>query len=110
MLIDSIPPVSRVDEINIKRPEIYFGELTSNYALVNTSEDEFDYPDGNSNKYARYEGDAGIKLNPINRLMFAIREHSLKTLVSGNIRERFQDPHQSENFRKSAGNNAVSQL
>ena len=28
MLIDSIPPVSRVDEINIKRPEIYFGELT----------------------------------------------------------------------------------
>ena len=86
MLIDSIPPVSRVDEINIKRPEIYFGELTSNYALVNTSEDEFDYPDGNSNKYARYEGDAGIKLNPINRLMFAIREHSLKTLVSGNIK------------------------
>lgn len=86
MLIDSIPPVSRVDEVVIKQPEIYFGELTSNYALVNTSEDEFDYPDGNSNKYARYKGTAGIKLNPINRLMFAIREHSLKTLVSGNIK------------------------
>ena len=86
MLIDSIPPVSRVDEVDIKQPEIYFGELTSNYALVNTSEDEFDYPDGNSNKYARYKGTAGIKLNPINRLMFAIREHSLKTLVSGNIK------------------------
>lgn len=86
MLIDSIPPVSRVDEVDIKQPEIYFGELTSNYALVNTSEDEFDYPDGNSNKYARYKGTAGIKLNPINRLMFAIREHSLKTLVPGNIK------------------------
>ncbi len=85
MLIDSIPPVSSVKEIDIKRPEIYFGELTTNYALVNTSEDEFDYPDGNSNKYAKYEGEAGIKLNPLNRLMFAIREHSLKTLVSGNI-------------------------
>ncbi len=85
MLIDSIPPVSSVDEITIKQPEIYYGELTTNYALVNTSEDEFDYPDGNSNKYTQYEGSAGIKLNPLNRLMFAIREHSLKTLVSGNI-------------------------
>lgn len=86
MLIDSIPPVSSVEEIDITRPEIYYGEMTDNYVLVNTSEDEFDYPDGNSNKYAKYEGEAGIKLNPLNRVMFAIREHSLKTLVSGNIK------------------------
>ena len=85
MLIDSIPPVSTVEEIDIKRPEIYYGELTNNYALVNTSEDEFDYPDGNSNKYTKYEGNAGIRLNPLNRLMFAVRERSLKILVSGNI-------------------------
>ncbi|NLD19405.1 MAG: UPF0182 family protein [Clostridiales bacterium] len=85
MLIDSIPPVSTVEEINITRPEIYYGELTNNYALVNTSEDEFDYPDGNSNKYAQYKGDAGIKLNLINRFMFAVREKSLKMLVSSNI-------------------------
>lgn len=86
MLIDSIPPVSSVKEIEIKRPEIYYGELTNNYALVNTSEDEFDYPDGNSNKYTKYNGDAGIKLNVLNRFMFAVRERSLKTLVSGNIK------------------------
>lgn len=86
MLIDSIPPVSSVEEIDITRPEIYYGEMTDNYVLVNTSEDEFDYPDGNSNKYTKYEGDAGIKLNLLNRVMFAIREQSLKTLVSGNIK------------------------
>ena len=85
MLIDSIPPVSSVEEIDITRPEIYYGELTNNYALVKTSEEEFDYPDGNTNKYTTYEGDAGIRLNPVNRLMFAIREHSLKILVSSNI-------------------------
>jgi hypothetical protein len=86
MLIDSIPPVSTVDEIDITQPEIYFGELTNNYTLVNTSEDEFDYPDGNSNKYTQYSGTAGIKLNPLNRFMFAVREKSLKLLVSGNIK------------------------
>lgn len=85
MLIDSIPPVSDVEEIKITRPEIYFGELTNDYILVNTNEQEFDYPSGESNIYSTYEGDAGIKLNVFNRAMFAIREQSLKLLVSTNI-------------------------
>ena len=85
MLIDSIPPVSEVEEIEISRPEIYFGELTNDYVLVNTDEQEFDYPSGESNVYSTYEGDAGIKLNVFNRLMFAIKEQSLKLLVSTNI-------------------------
>ncbi len=85
MLIDSIPPVSSVD-LQVTNPSIYFGELTNDYVLVNTSEDEFDYPDGNSNKYCQYEGKAGIKMNPLTRLMFSVRERSLKMLVSGNIK------------------------
>ena len=86
MLIGGIPPVSDVEEIKITRPEIYYGELTNNYVLTNTSEEEFDYPDGNENKYTTYEGDAGIKLNPLNRFMFAVKERSLKLLVSGNVK------------------------
>lgn len=86
MLIGGIPPVSDVDEIKITRPEIYYGELTNNYVLTNTSEEEFDHPDGNENKYTTYEGDAGIKLNPLNRFMFAVKERSLKLLVSGNVK------------------------
>ena len=85
VLIGDIPPESDVKEIQITRPEIYFGELTNNYVLANTSEDEFDYPDDDGNKYAQYEGTAGIKLNPLNRFMFAVKERSLKLLVSGNI-------------------------
>lgn len=84
MLIDSIPPESSVD-IDVTRPEIYFGELTNDYVLVNTDEEEFDYPDGNSNKYCKYKADSGISLNPLTRLMFSVREKSLKMLVSGNI-------------------------
>ncbi len=85
LLIKSIPPVSEVEEIKIDRPEIYFGELTNNYVIVNTDELEFDYPSGDTNVYSTYEGTAGIKLNLVNRLMFAIRERSLKMFVSSNI-------------------------
>lgn len=85
MLIDSIPPVSEVAEIQVTRPEIYFGESTNGYVITNTSESEFDYPSGESNMYCTYEGTAGINLSPFNRLLFAIRERSLKMLVSTNI-------------------------
>lgn len=85
MLIGGIPADSSVKEINITRPEVYFGERTNEYIVVDTKEDEFDYPDGDSNKYTRYEGSAGIKMNLLNRIMFAIRERSIKLLVSSNI-------------------------
>ena len=84
MLIDSIPPESSVD-VQITNPEIYFGEMTNDYILVNTDEDEFDYPDGNSNKYCQYKADSGIKMGLLKRIMFSVRERSLKMLVSGNI-------------------------
>ena len=85
VLIKNIPPESSIKEIPIKEPRIYFGEMTDDYSLVNTSEDEFDYPDGDTNKYTKYKGHAGIKLNPFARVMFAIREGSFKILVSSNL-------------------------
>jgi len=85
MLIRSIPPVSDVPEIQISRPEIYFGEKTNNYVIVNTDETEFDYPSGESNVYTKYEGEGGIPLTFFNRLLFSIRERSLKILISTNV-------------------------
>lgn len=88
MMVSNIPPASKVEEIKITRPEIYFGEMTNEYILTNTDELEFDYPSSGEeedNVYSTYEGEAGIKLNVFNRLMFAIREQSLKLLVSTNI-------------------------
>lgn len=85
MMIDNIPPKSDVEEIKLTRPEIYFGEMTNEYVVVGTDEEEFDYPDGDSNKYAQYEGAAGIRLNMFNRILFAIKEKNPKILVSSNI-------------------------
>ena len=81
----NIPPETNVEELKIDRPEIYFGELSKDYVIVNTKEAEFDYPDGSENKYTTYEGKTGIKLNLLNRLLFAIREGSVNILVSSNI-------------------------
>jgi uncharacterized membrane protein (UPF0182 family) len=85
IMIKDIPPVSQVEEIDVTRPEIYFGELQNEYIITNTDEKEFDYPDGDTNQYNLYEGANGIKLNLFNRLMFAISERSAKLLVSSNI-------------------------
>ncbi|MDR2610243.1 MAG: UPF0182 family protein [Clostridiales Family XIII bacterium] len=85
IMIKDIPPVSQVEEIEITQPQIYFGELQNEYILTNTKENEFDYPEGNDNKYSTYTGEYGIKMNAFNRFMFAIQERSLKLLVSSNI-------------------------
>lgn len=85
LLIDSIPPISDVEEIEITNPAIYFGEEPRSYVITNTKEKEFDYPKGDTNVYSTYEGDAGIKMGLLNRALFAAREKSLKILVSSNI-------------------------
>ena len=85
IVVKNIPPESSVSEISIKQPEIYFGELTNDYIIVNTDEQEFDYPNGNDNNYTTYKGTAGIKLNLLNRVLFSVREGSMKLLVSSNV-------------------------
>ena len=85
MLIDSIPPVSQVEEIQVTNPAIYFGEDTDAYTIVGTNEQEFDYPSDTGNVYTKYEGAAGIPLNLLNRCLFALREGDIQILVSSNI-------------------------
>ncbi|MBS4539151.1 UPF0182 family protein [Clostridium sp. D2Q-11] len=84
LLVRSIPPTTDTD-LRVDRPEIYFGEITNNYIVVNTDETEFDYPQGSDNVEVKYEGTAGVPLNGFNKILFAIRERNLKILISGNV-------------------------
>jgi uncharacterized membrane protein (UPF0182 family) len=84
MLVNNIPPTTTTD-FKINRPEIYFGEKTDEYIIVNTDEKEFDYPSGSNNEETLYEGDAGINLSFVNKLLFSIREGSYRLLISNNI-------------------------
>jgi len=62
LLVKNIPPVTEAPELAVTRPEIYYGELTVEPVVVNTTEPEFDYPSGEANVYTRYAGTGGVAL------------------------------------------------
>ncbi len=62
MLVKDIPPRAQHPELEVERPEVYYGELTYDPVVVNTDEKEFDYPSGRENIYARYQGDGGVEM------------------------------------------------
>lgn len=84
LFIKDLPVKSEVD-INIDRPEIYYGELTKDFVIVNSREKEIDYPTSNTNVETTYAGTGGIKLNFLNKIMFAVKEGKLNFLLSQDI-------------------------
>ena len=60
--LSNMPIESTVPEVKINRPQIYFGQMTDRYVYVKTRQNEFDYPQGDANKYTTYEGTGGIPL------------------------------------------------
>ena len=63
LLIKDIPPVSKYPELDVTQPQVYYGELTNNYVVVNSKEKEFDYPKGDDNAYTKYAGTGGVQLS-----------------------------------------------
>ncbi len=55
-----MPVQSTVPGLSVTRPEIYFGELTDTDVYVKTHQQEFNYPQGQSNNLSSYEGTGGI--------------------------------------------------
>jgi uncharacterized membrane protein (UPF0182 family) len=83
--VKDIPPKASVD-LTIERPEIYYGEQTGMYVIVNTREQEFDYPKGDENVYSTYEGTGGVRIGSFFRkLAFAWRFSDAKILLTGYI-------------------------
>jgi len=87
-IISDIPPKSIEPSLNITRPEIYYGERTDNYVIVNSGTEEFDYPKGDKNKYTTYEGVGGVNIGSFFRkLLFALRFSDIKFILSNYILE-----------------------
>lgn len=56
-LVKDIPPAG---EPKIDQPRIYYGELTSDYVIVGTNQDEFDYTTDQGNVQTRFSGAGGV--------------------------------------------------
>jgi uncharacterized protein len=71
-ILSNMPVESTEPGIAVKRPEIYFGELTDWPVYVKTKQKEFNYPEGEANNYTVYEGSGGIRMGSFfRRLLLA---------------------------------------
>src|SRR6266516_902127 len=85
LFIKDLPPASAVS-LAVKRPDIYFGELTDNWVFANTGQQEFDYPSGDENIFGTYKGNGGVVVGGLlRRLVLAAYFRSLKVLLSSDI-------------------------
>jgi len=62
LILSNMPIQSTVPSIAVTRPEIYFGELTNTDVYVKTRQQEFNYPQGETNSLTSYDGNGGILL------------------------------------------------
>jgi uncharacterized protein len=62
LVLSNMPIQSTIAGLTVKRPEIYFGELTNTDVYVKTRQREFNYPQGDTNNLTTYEGSGGIRL------------------------------------------------
>ncbi len=84
LLVKDIPPVSKYDELKVSRPEVYYGEQTDEFVVVNSKEEEFDYPSGESNVYSRYEGNGGVQITGLwRKFLYGSRFGGTRFFLSG---------------------------
>ncbi|MDD2234148.1 MAG: UPF0182 family protein [Desulfitobacteriaceae bacterium] len=100
--VKDVPPITEFENFKLEEPRIYYGELSDDWVVVNTSVQEFDYPLGSTNAENNYQGKTGIVLTPFNKLMLSLHHGTYKMylanevntqsrfLVNRNIKERVQ--------------------
>jgi uncharacterized membrane protein (UPF0182 family) len=82
LFIKDLPPVSDVS-LSVTRPQLYFGELSNDWAFMNTLQPEFDFPLGDSTAFTSYAGSGGVEVNSfIKRLLLSARFGSMDALLT----------------------------
>ncbi|MDI3299046.1 MAG: UPF0182 family protein [Bacillota bacterium] len=84
-ILRDIPPHGS-PELAVRQPAIYFGLDTTPYAIVGTTQKEFDYPKGNRNVYTEYRSQGDVRLGTfLQRLAFALAEGDYNVLLSSQL-------------------------
>jgi hypothetical protein len=85
LFVRDLPPVSTAD-FPIDEPSLYFGEISSSYAIVRTKTREFHYPKGDENEFTQYTGRGGVPLDSLwRKLVFAVRFGAYQILLSDDV-------------------------
>ncbi len=62
LIMSNMPVQSTVPNLTVTQPEIYFGQMTNTDVYVKTHQQEFNYPQGQTNNLTSYQGTGGIVL------------------------------------------------
>ena len=85
-LVQDVPLVSSAPALAVTEPRIYYGRTGTDYLLVKTKDQEFDYPGADGDVYTSYTGSGGIPVGSfLNKLAFAVRFGSIKFFTSSGI-------------------------
>ena len=85
-LVQDVPPRS-VKGLEIDEPRIYYGERGTDYTLVKTAEQEFDYPGKTGDVYREYTGSGGVPISPLlARLAFSSRYGTIKFFTTSSLK------------------------
>jgi len=85
LVVKDLPPVAS-GGLRVDQPAIYFGEAMGGYRVVNSGIEEFDFPRGDDNVYARYEGQGGVPLSSWwRRMLFAWNRFDVNILISSYV-------------------------
>jgi uncharacterized protein len=80
-----IPPVADGGP-EMREPRIYYGEESNTYVIVKSTVAEFDYPKGQDNAYATYEGTGGVPIGGLlRRMLFAQYFNDVNLLLTDYI-------------------------
>lgn len=82
-VIKDVPPQSTTN-LKITQPRLYYSEQPDDYVIVRTGRaNEFDYPQGNRNRYTQYSGKGGVELSGFwRKAAFAMKYSSLQMFLS----------------------------
>jgi hypothetical protein len=81
-------PLETIPELPIEEPSIYYGELSSDYAIVRTATREFHYPRGEDNVFTQYAGEGGLSIGSLFRkVLFAFRFGAYQIVLSNDIND-----------------------
>jgi len=83
--IKDVPPVSDFPEFKMTEPRIYFGELTNDWVVADTTVKEFDYPLGDTNAENSYQGKTGILLTPFNKFMLSLSHGTFRFYLANEV-------------------------
>lgn len=72
--------------IKVNEPRIYYGLETNTTVVTNAKEKkEFDYSDEQKDYETSYNGEAGLKMNFLDRLILGIKEKNVNIALSGSV-------------------------